>query len=71
MDMIPPHSSQSAALENEIPCPLVGAMDHCAGDVVGLESDGGEEAVGFELDGVALVGTDEVVGWVGGWGGCW
>lgn len=64
MDVVSPHGTETAALEDEVPGALVGAVDDCFGDVSGFSGDGDEEALVFDFDGVTLVRADEVLCWI-------
>ena len=72
MDVVPPHGLEAAGLEDGGPKGEIGAVDYGRGDGDGafwrggVEGDGLEEVLAFDLDAVALVGADEPVRGVGG-----
>ena len=61
------HALQATRRDNERPCTVRGAVHDDLRRVVGCY--GGQETFVVDGDAVALVGADEVVGWVVGDGG--
>lgn len=64
MDVVSPHGTETAALDDEVPGALIGAVDDCFRHVSCFSGDGGKEAFVVDFDGVTLVRADEVICWI-------